>query len=642
MKALKIAGAVIAAIVAVAVLLLIIGIPSGFLTSALAERVERETGFHLTIAGSTRIGLWPSLNVTMHDVTLEGPKERDPGNRLTAGSIQADVTLPSLWSGHPEITELVINRPDVRVPLQRERRRDTDNRAGTTSSRPSTSPDSDSNLPKIRRITVTDGTVTFFNTRDRVEDRIEGVSARATIDADRHLSLDGNAKASGHPLTFGVKAAMPDPSMARQTAPVELTLDAPGLLRAPLSSKAEVRLNGTVVMINGLSGTIGDGAFDGWASVDFAGKPLVKVDLDFRKLDVATTASQTTSPTAPPTWSRDPIELAGLNYVDAQVRLSAAELNAGSAHFAPAALEASLVSGVLKGVISNLGAYGGQASGTLDIDVSHDIPVYAVHSDLTGVRALPLLKSAADFDKLDGKLQARIDLRSNGQSQQAIMSNLAGTVTANFKDGAIRGLNVAQMIRSLTSGTLSGWQENREQTTDLSQLSASFRVEKGQAVTSDLNLVGPLVKMTGAGTIDIGAKTLALRVEPKLVMTTEGQGRASDPVGFGIPVVIDGPWTDPRIYPDMAGILDNPDAAYAKLREMGNGLFAPNGGPGNSTGGNSLSDTLGSLIQKGLNAGRSSNAPSSPNNPSAPAPNDPARQPNNLPLNDIMKQLFGR
>ena len=61
-------------------------------------------------------------------------------------------------------------------------------------------------------------------------------------------------------------------------------------------------------------------------------------------------------------------------------------------------------------------------------------------------------------------------------------------------------------------------------------------------------------------------------------MTTEGQGRAADPVGLGIPVVIDGPWAEPRIYPEMAGILDNPDAAYAKLKEMGKGLFGASGG----------------------------------------------------------------
>ena len=219
-----------------------------------------------------------------------------------------------------------------------------------------------------------------------------------------------------------------------------------------------------------------------------------------------------------------------------------------------------------KCAISNLGAYGGQASGEVDIDVSGGNPSYAMRSDIAGMRALPLLRSTAGFDRLDGKMQARIAVRSTGSSQRAIMSNLGGTVFADFRDGAIRGLNVAQMIRALTSNPLSGWQQDREQTTDLTQLSASFRIDKGEAATTDLNLVGPLVRMTGAGTIDLGAKTLSFRVEPKLVMTTEGQGRAADPVGFGVPVAIDGPWAEPRIYPDVAGMLDDPDAAYARAQ----------------------------------------------------------------------------
>src|SRR6202022_2369897 len=211
-------------------------------------------------------------------------------------------------------------------------------------------------------------------------------------------------------------------------------------------------------------------------------------------------------------------------------------------------------------------------------------------------------------------------------SQHAIMSNVAGTAFLIFQDGAIRGLNVAQMIRSLTASTLNGWQEQQEQATDLTQLSASFKIDKGQAQTTDLNLVGPLVRMTGVGTIDLGTRQIGFRVEPKLVMTTEGQGRASDPVGLGIPVMIDGPWAEPRIYPDMQGILDNPDAAYGKLKEMGKGLFGANGAglgglggllgggqgaagtPSNSGGkpadplGGQLGETIGSLLQQGLSS----------------------------------------
>jgi len=260
------------------------------------------------------------------------------------------------------------------------------------------------------------------------------------------------------------------------------------------------------------------------------------------------------------------------------------------------------------------------------------------------------------------------------------------------------------MIRSLTASTLSGWQASEEKATDLSQLSASFKIDKGQAQTTDLNLVGPLVKMTGAGTIDLGTKQIGFRVEPKLVMTTEGQGRLTDPVGLGIPVMIAGPWASPRIYPEMQGILDNPDAAYAKLKEMGKGLFGEKGaglgaaigsllggqpgaaggqqgGAGGQAGaqpgrplGGQLGETLGNLLQQGLGGlgqsqGQGGGRPSSGQRsipsrtspaetpgqaapsqdasvvepaPPEPPPGDATAQQDSQPMNEVMRQLFNR
>ena len=117
MRAVKIACGAIAAIIVIALLLLIAGIPSGFLTSGIADRLERDTGYRLTIAGSTKIGLWPSANVTMNDVRLERSKDRDDVSRMTIGSIRADLTLASLWSDHPVITELAIDRPILQRAL---------------------------------------------------------------------------------------------------------------------------------------------------------------------------------------------------------------------------------------------------------------------------------------------------------------------------------------------------------------------------------------------------------------------------------------------------------------------------------------------------------------------------------------------
>jgi AsmA protein len=619
MKASKILSGAIAAIVVLTVLLLIIGIPAGFLTSRIQEQMARATGYEVTIAGSTKIGLWPSLNVTVSEVTLEGPKENDTGNRIAIGRIEAIMTLGSVWSGEPEITELVIDRPVVGIPLLRER-----HPAAKSALRQAASPGTgSSNVPRIERLTVTDGMLTLSNPRDHFENHIENISIRANIGTDRQASITGSARAGGHPLSFDIKASAPNPPPERQAIPVRFSIDAPGLLQSPLSGKADARLDGTVLTINSLSGTIGNGAFDGGGSIDLANKPLVKLDLDFRQLDIAAAPGSSTPQAASLSWNNDPIDLTGLNYVDAQLRLSAAELNLGQAHFSPAAIEATIESGLLKCAISNVGAYGGLASGEIDIDASRETPAYTVHGELTGVRALPLLRSAADFDKLDGKLQAKIAVRAEGRSQQAIMSNLTGTASANFRDGAIRGLNVAQMIRALTSGPLSGWQENHEQATDLTELSASFRIENGQAATADLNLVGPLVKATGTGVIDLGSKTLTLRVEPKLVMTAEGQGRSSDPAGFGIPVTIDGPWAEPRIYPDVGGILDKPDALGSKLGEA-----------------------VGNLL-RGLGAGADRNrggvtqSPSA--DPSAPARGEDARpQQDSQPMNGILRQFFGR
>jgi AsmA protein len=686
MRALKIIGAAIAAVIGVIALLLVVGVPSGFLTSTIQERVERETGYKLTINGSTKIGLWPSLNVTMKDVTLIDPKDRDVTNRLTAASIEADVTMSSVWSGKPEITELVIVRPVLNLPLQRERARDT-----AAASKPVGS----GNSLSIEHIIVTGGIVVFSNLRDRVESKIDGINVDVTMAADRKLRVTGNARTGEHPLKFDVKATVPAAPLERQNIPAEFSLDAPGVLPAALSGKAEARLNGTMLMINGLSGMFGDGAFSGWASVDFASKLQVKLDLDFQRLNIAMAKSAPTSAKAP--WSSATIDLAGLNYVDVQARISAAELNLGTTQLAPAAIEASIASGVLKLRVANLGTYGGQTNGDLTIDASAATPSFALQTDLVGVRALPLLQTSTDFDKLDGKMQAKISLRSTGNNQRAIMAGMNGTVFLLFQDGQIRGLNVAQTIRGLTTSTQSGWQENKEQATDLSQLSASFKIDKGQATTYDLNLVGPLLKVSGVGTVDLGTKQIGFRIEPKLVLTTEGQGRTNEPVGFGIPVIIDGPWAEPRMYPEMNGILDNPDQAYAKLREMGKGLFGkdgaglgaalgglmsgiqqPGGQPGqpgsalpgtgqNNPLGGDLGATISNLLQQGLGGlsqgglpqpstsrsqGRSIPSPGSKPAPASQAqtasPPPPAQSEpvpssqESQPMNDVLRQLFNR
>ena len=266
MRALKIAGAAIAAVIVVVALLLIIGIPSGFLTSAIQERVERDTGYRLTIAGATKIGLWPSLNVTLNDVTLQDPKDRDsqqpPDRRQRPGRHHAGERVVGPPAHHrardqPPGASMCRCCASARATLN-------------PSAKPAASAgEADADAPTIDRVTRHRRHGGVFQSarprrkshrghqrrcrdRRRPQDQDHRQRARQRASAqirdqgDRAGAADGAAEHSGR-----THASTP-----------------PACLQAPLSAKAEVRLNGSVVMINGVTGTLGDGAFNGWASVD--------------------------------------------------------------------------------------------------------------------------------------------------------------------------------------------------------------------------------------------------------------------------------------------------------------------------------------------------------------------------------------
>jgi len=650
MKALKIIGAVFGLLIVAVGVTLAVGIPGGFITGTIEERVEKETGLQLDINGGATIKLWPLTVVTLSDVALFDPNDKAVSERFRAQSIRAELSLRSLLTGQPRVREITIVRPVVNLAMARERTRQL-----TTTTRSTASLD---DVPlAVDRVVVSDATIVFKDPRRRVENRIEKLNVEALASPGRRLDVTVGARAGDQAFKLEAKTTIPTGPVDSMTLPVEFKAEAPGLLPQALSGNGEVKFSGTTVTINSLMGALGNARFSGYASIEATTKPLVKVNLDFKQLDIDTPAAVGSKP-AGEGWSTEAIKLDGLNYVDADFQISASEMNVGTLKLAPAKIEGSLSSGIVRMTLSELGLYEGRAAAGLALDASVQSPVFALRAELRGVRALPLLQSAGDFDRLDGRMSAQIDVRSSGRNQREMIANLSGTTTVDFRDGQIRGINVAQMIRNLTSTTLSGWQEDQVQGTDMSEMHASFRIERGRAETSDLRIAGPLVRVTGAGTADLNTKTLAFRTEPKLVMTTQGQGSSvANPVGLGVPVVLEGPWNAPKIYPEMSGILENPEAAFGKLRELGQGLFGPNflGGNGQPGQGKKVIESIGTIIQ-GLAGGSSSQnqgtstapqsaqptAPQAAPNPGAPAPAQRPTEDVQGKIDNVIRQLFGR
>ncbi len=637
MKPLKIAALGFVAVLAVASLGLAFGVPAGFLAKPVQDQIESRTGYRLRIDGDTKLAFRPSPSVTLGRISLLGAGDSGPAAGFAAESVRVSVSLASLFTGRPGITEVAIVKPVVRAPLLRQR----ESRAGGGAA-----PSGDGRagaMPAfaLDRLIVEDGAVVMSNTRDGVEMRIDRIALTGSLAADEGR-IEARAYVGDQPIRLQASAKSPLAASDGANVPVEFSFEAPGLLEGTLTGASDVRLAGSTLRINGLTGKIGASNLNGWASFDFSSKLLVKGDFDVQRLDIAAARPAAgggaasarsdgraqSQPGQP--WSSQPLHLVGLNYVDADVQFSGAELNVGSFRFAPVALHTTLTNGLLNAVLSRSGMYGGQVEGTATVDVSGGAPVHAFRVDLRDARALQLLSDVAGFEALDGRLQAKLDVRASGESERALMSSLSGTADARIQNGQILGINIPKMIRTLTAKTLTGWQESRTESTDLSDLSASFRIEDGRAATSNLRLLGPLVRVNGSGTIDLAAKTLQFKLDPKLVASLQGQGGAPDPLGFGVPVNVEGSWSDPRIYPDVAGILSDPDDAYAKLNALGQGLF------GKGQGGlDALMQGLGTLLGP-RNEGRDDRS-----RPPAGA-KPPDRPDANGAVGDFLRELFAR
>jgi AsmA protein len=569
-KLIKAAAIGLAGLVILAVLVLVFGVPAQPLVAYLGDQAA-QAGYSLRVDGASRLSLWPSLNISADDVRLSeasGTREE----LLAAKHVRVGISLLGLLSGDIRINDVGVKEPIIRLTSGR--------RTGEGGRASPTTMETAKRQVAIDRFTIEDGTLIMRDAREDLEGRIVSLQLTASMPSQGPLDITAEGKAGDQILRFTAKANALSQIVDGRPTPIEARLELPGLLKAPLSLAATLKAANQRVSIDGVRGTLGSGRVNGSVAIDVAGaRPHASASLVFDRLELAAPSRPATG-TEP--WSDRPIEFRVLRVFEAVVKLSARELVVRNIHLAPAEIEANLAGGLLSVLLSSSELYGGPIQGKLVIDAGSRDPRHGVSLDFSKANALPFLTDAIGFDHLEGRLQAKIDVTASGASPAAIVSSLGGTAQLGLEDGAIRDVNVPAMTRALSSQMLQGWQEKGSEKTQLASLAATFRVANGQATTDDLRLAGPLVRMTGKGTANLTTQTLDFRVDPRLVLSLQGQGGPADPAGLGVPVVIRGAWNEPQIYPEIAGILDNPEAAFAKLKAMGGSLFGfadqPTGG----------------------------------------------------------------
>ncbi len=181
---------------------------------------------------------------------------------------------------------------------------------------------------------------------------------------------------------------------------------------------------------------------------------------------------------------------------------------------------------------------------------------------ITGVQAGPLLKALADMDMLTGTMAMDTSLRATGLTEAAV-SSLNGRGNVLFKDGKLKGFDIAGAIRKFTNPAAykAGPKE-----TDFAQLSGSFTVKNGIVDNQDLFMVSPLLRVTGKGTVNLVNKTMDYFVKPRVVGTLKGQGGSILRKGLTIPLRITGPFAAPKVRPEINArtLIDNAPALLNK------------------------------------------------------------------------------
>jgi AsmA protein len=199
--------------------------------------------------------------------------------------------------------------------------------------------------------------------------------------------------------------------------------------------------------------------------------------------------------------------------------------------------------------------YQGTLTTKASLDVSQDIPKTSVSLQAKGVQGGPLVKDLTAKDFIEGVGDIDAVIGTAGAGPDTIKRSLKGKGEFLLRDGAIKGIDLAGMVRNVKAafGLAKGGERPR---TDFSELIIPFTITDGIVTTTQTTLTSPLVRLLAAGKANVVDETLDFTVEPRFVATLKGQGDTKERKGIAVPVLVGGTFSSPTFQPDLQGLVE--------------------------------------------------------------------------------------
>ncbi len=270
-----------------------------------------------------------------------------------------------------------------------------------------------------------------------------------------------------------------------------------------------------------------------------------------------------------------PIDFSALKGLDADGQLQIGSFQARGLKLANLKAKLKAANGRLDVSPHSADLYEGSLTGALGVQAQGNR--VTLKETLTNVSVGPLLREFAQKDILEGRGNVALDVTASGASVEQMKKSLAGSAKIALRDGAIKGINLAERVRqakAMFSGDSAARGEtaaDKTQKTDFSELTASFSIKGGVAHNQDLDIKSPLFRIGGAGDVDIGNSRLDYTTKAAVVATTKGQGGEDLEKlrGLTVPVRLHGPFDDLKYDVDYRGAAQEAlkSRAGEKLKE---------------------------------------------------------------------------
>jgi AsmA protein len=517
------------------------------------ERLAKEkTGRTLAIKGPIRMAFWPSLGAEVSGVTFS---ERGSSDQFVAfDSAHGSVKLMPLLSGQYIVDSVKLSGLRARVVKGKDGRYNFsdlmeggDKKEVQAKKAPEPAKGGKPLVFDVSSVSIEKASIAYSDLAAGQEYAIEDFklkTGRIAQDAEGKLELAMVAKRKNPPL------------QAKLSADGNYQLKG-GVLSADVNAKLD---ESTIKAKFTLSEPY---EFD--ASID-------KLNLDRYLGAPEKPAPQQTAEKSPsPKKETDtPVDLSALKGINAKGKLQVGSLEVRGLKLAELNAQVNAANGRVAVAPHSAKGYEGTLAGDLVVDANKNQVV--LKEKLAGVAVGPILRDFAQQDRLEGKGDVVIDVTTAGATVNQMKRALAGTAKVQLRDGAIKGINLAEQIRRAKAmfggGAAQGeTAADKTQKTDFSELGASFVIKGGVAHNEDLEVKSPLLRIGGAGDIDIGNSKLEYVAKASVVATTKGQGGQDleSLRGLTIPVRLTGPFDDLKYdvnYRAVAG-----DAAKSRVGE---------------------------------------------------------------------------